>query len=145
MISSLYKYWPIISTSLLLTLLASIFLMPNLVGIVAITILVLGLGFSITFTIHRNYTAFISAEITREKMNRTIAIDLLALVLIILLAGIASRSVTTYTGIFAESRWHGLGFLVGFIAAILVSFAVGFGMRWVTRKITKPHQARKLE
>jgi hypothetical protein len=131
MMSKLENFWSIISVSLPLLLLVAFFFMPNVVTGLAIIILVVMLGVNIARAIHRNRLAYIRAEITREKLNRSIAIEILVFFLAICLAGIVSRYAGTWAGAFAESRWSGTGVIAGLMVGILVGVSIGFGIRRV--------------
>jgi protein-S-isoprenylcysteine O-methyltransferase Ste14 len=76
-----------------------------------------------------------------ESMRRKIAGDILilaiTLLLAVLLGGMASRFAANVTGAYVEVRWQGLGMAAGFIAAILVSFAVGYAANRAAGKLSR--------
>ena len=137
MYTFLESRWLVVSLLILFVLITAVFFMQNITSELAIGILVLGFGMSLLFITRRNRAAYIRDKITREKMYRNIVFEILALVLILFLAGMASRYVASYAGAYVESHWQGLGMIAGFIAAIAVSFAVGFGVKWGIGKMNK--------
>ncbi len=72
-----------------------------------------------------------------RKVTRDILILAITLLLAVLLGGMVSQSAANIAGAYVEVRWQGLGMAAGFIAAILVSFAVGFAVRWGMGKLSR--------
>ena len=142
MLTFLETRWPFVSVLLLLVLMAALLFLPSIANVVAIGVLISGLGMSLLFIVNHNCAPFARAEIIREKMNRKIIFEILALVLMIFLAGIASFCMGSYASDFVEFHWQGHGMVAGLIAAILVSFVVGFGVRWGMGKVTKLYKNR---
>jgi len=133
MFTFLKKYWPYLSLILIIALLASLFFWPALSSPLGMTVLVLAVGIAIVFTVRRHWNAYKNGELTRAKLARNIAIDVLGILitisLISFLGGLAGQYVGFLAGNAAEVRWPGVGAVVGIITAILSAFVVGFGVR----------------
>jgi len=72
-----------------------------------------------------------------RKVTRDILILAITLLLAVLLGGMVSQSAANVTGAYVEVRWQGLGMAAGFIAAILVSFAVGYAVNRAAGKLCR--------
>jgi uncharacterized protein (DUF849 family) len=48
-----------------------------------------------------------------------------------------SQPAANVAGAYVEVRWQGFGMAAAFIAAILVSFVVGFAVRWGLEKLNR--------
>jgi len=48
-----------------------------------------------------------------------------------------SQFAANVAGAYVEVRWQGVGMAAGFIAAIFVSFAVGYAVRWGMGKLSR--------
>ncbi len=51
---------------------------------------------------------------------------LLIILVVVVIGGIAGLFAGRFVGVYVESRWNGMGIIVGFISAIITSFAVGY-------------------
>lgn len=119
------KYFEKHSTIFPVILISSLFITFLIFPVHTVTIsklmLVISMGMGIVFIIQSNQHAYISAEFTREKMNRIIAFDLIGLFLVSLTAIFVGRVAGEYIGLLF-GFWLGLfaGFAAGFLAALAV-------------------------
>lgn len=106
------KYWHFISLVLFILLLGSFFLWPAITNVVAMVALVFGVVMSFVFILQRNLK-----PPRRRLVIPRIALEMLAVVLMILIASLLGRS---------ASAWVGLS------SSMLAVFAVlwGIGRAW---------------
>ena len=129
MISTIESRWTVISILSVLSLIAISFLNSHITNVTAISTLALAISTSIIFIVRRNRLSYAQAEITHEKMERNIAIEIFALILAIGLAGIVSSNVGRDAGAIAESYRPGTGMIPGLASGILAGLSIGFGIR----------------
>ena len=141
MIPFLKKHSLLLSALLLLTIFIVCLFLPSAIPALGVICFLFTLTIAIAFIIEKHKSAHLQGDITREAMRRKITKDILilviTLVLAVLLGGVVSQLAASYAGASVEVRWRGLGMIVGFVAAILASFAVGFAVRWGVGKLSR--------
>ena len=141
MLPFLKKYSLLLSALLLLTIFIVCLFLPSAIPALGVICFLFTLTIAIAFIVEKHKSTHLQGDITREAMRRKIARDIfilvITLVLAVFLGGIVSQLAASYAGAYVEVRWRGVGMVVGFIAAILASFAVGFMVRWGVGKLSK--------
>jgi len=93
------------------------------------------------FTLSTAIAFIIEKHKRQEHARRRIAMDIsilaTTLLLAVLLGGMVCQSAANIAGAYVEVRWQGLGMAAGFIAAILVSFAVGYAVNRAAGKLSR--------
>lgn len=125
------KYLPLLSGFLLFATLFSLWLYPSATSALGITFLLLTLLKSISSAIEKHKTS----ENPRQKIIREVARMLLTLMLVLVLGGVVGLLAGKYAGAYVEVRWQGFGMAAGLASAIIVSFAIGYMVRWGVGKL----------
>ena len=149
MLKRIEKYWPLISLSLLLAILASLFFWPASIRPLSLIVMGTSLGAVIAFTIRRYVQAHREGKITRQRLVRGILVDvpgiLLTMTAAILAGGEAGAYAGQVIGKAAESQRAGwgvpAGILAGMLVGILAGLIVGLLARWIWGRLLKPSHA----
>ncbi|MCC7117515.1 MAG: hypothetical protein IT310_03230 [Anaerolineales bacterium] len=109
---------PVFSIALLLLTIFSFWFYPAMAPVLGMSILAFGLAYALyaIFQKHKH------AENARSKITKDILIFLITFLFILILSGALGLFVNHYVGV-----WFGA--VAGFACAMLVSFAVGVGVR----------------
>jgi hypothetical protein len=138
-LSSLEKHWPLISISLLIVLLVSLWLWPEIQGPLSVGIIVLSIGMLFVFTIHRRLEDNRKGLIDQPTMTRMIVLDCLGILLVLVSAMVAGSFVSKVVGtvVFdalqaSAPQWAETAAILSSLAAAL---AVGVGVGWLVRSV----------
>jgi hypothetical protein len=140
MLPFLQKHSLPISLLLLLSILAASLYLPDVVPALGMFCLLFAFVTGIAFILEKHK----GGESARGEIAKDILIFAITFALIILtstalsasLGGIVSPTAASYAGAYIEVRWQGMGMLAGFVATILVSFAVGYVVRQGVGKLS---------
>ena len=127
------KIIPIISIALLALVLLSIWFYPTASAVLGSISLLLCLAISF-YTIIQTHKG---TENVRPKILKEVSVVVLTLIVIIFFGGLAGLFTSQYAGAYVESHWQGYGVTAGFIAAILVSFILGYFVRRGVGKLSR--------
>ena len=136
MLSSLEKHWPFISIALLVLLLASLWLWPEMQGLLSVAIIVLSVGMLLAFTIHRRLEESRQGALDHSMLWRMIILDVVAslvLGLAMVVGSIVSKAVGTavYSALLASApQWAEAAAIV---SSLLAALAAGVGVGWLVR------------
>ena len=121
-ISLLQKFWPIISITLLVALIVSLFFNPKISAWISVILLLSNLGMVFFLLIQKHIPPYEQGQITRIKLARSILLDGLGLLLTICAA--------SYLG-FMAGGWASR---YGIWAGLVVGMTVGFSAAWLARE-----------
>ena len=107
---------------LIVSLAVSIFYLRNKVVLTSITLIVTSACIAIALTTQKYWKSYQLAEYTREKMLRTLLLDLLGL--------LCAMAAALYAGWLAGGYF---GLHVGFWLGLLAGFLGGFSAAWAVR------------
>jgi hypothetical protein len=149
MLKSLEKTWPFVSILLTLAILASIFFLPAATRLLALFIMLLGLGVTVLLTVRKHLQAHRQGKLDRKQLAGRIAVDvpgvLLTMAAVIPSGACAGQLVGQWGGRAAESRWPGWGTAVGILAGILAGAIVGGSagalVRWLWGRLTRSRRS----
>jgi hypothetical protein len=137
MIIKLEKTWPLISIALLIFLLVSLWLWPEMQGPLSLTIIVISVGMLLAFTIHRRVEENRKGLIERSTMTKMIVLDCVGILLVLVSAMVVGSYVSKVVGtaVFNElqasaPRWAEPAAI---ITSLLAALAAGVGVGWVVR------------
>jgi hypothetical protein len=131
--SFLQKYSLLISALLLLAIFAASLFLPAALPALGMICILLAFATGTLFIIEKHKRQ----EHARRRIAMDISILAITLLLAVLLSGMVSRFAANVTGAYVEVRWQGFGMAAGFIAAILVSFAVGYAVNRAAGKLSR--------
>lgn len=120
------KYLYILPIPLLLFTLLSLWYFPYATPALGIASLLFSLAIAILFIFEKHK----QAENPHSKITKDILVLIFTLLLIIFLSGLAGMFANHYVSL-------RFGAVAGFVSAILVSFAVGFAVRWGVGKLSR--------
>lgn len=123
----------IIAFSLFFTTLLSLWFYPAATPILGLVALL----FSLAISVQPIFEKHKQVENSRSKIFKEIVILILTISLVIIIGGIAGLLVGRVAGAYVEVHWQGFGMAAGFVSAILVSFAIGYTVRWGAGKLGK--------
>jgi amino acid transporter len=109
---------------LFIALIASLWLYPIATPVLGIVFLL----FSLAMAISAIFKKHKQSENPRAKIAKDVLVLVITLLLIIFLGGLAGMFANQYTS-------PHFGVIVGFVSAILTSFAVGYAVRWGVGKL----------
>ncbi|MGB7538827.1 MAG: hypothetical protein WBM17_09825 [Anaerolineales bacterium] len=139
MIKSLEKYWPSISTVLLLSALVTLFLWPTIAKPIIWTVIILGIGVAVVLTVNRQYRKNLENRYGRAQMVKNIGIDAIGVILTIgcpiYLASLVASWIVPAIVQAVESSKQGWGTPVGILSGLLVGAVVGFAVGLIVRAI----------
>jgi hypothetical protein len=137
MLSSLEKHWHLISISLLIFLLASLWLWPEMQGPLSLAIIILSVGMLFAFTIHRRVGENRKGLIDRSTMAKLIILDCAGILLVLVSAMMVGSYVSKAVGtaVFnamqvSNPQWAEVAAI---ISSLLSALAAGAGVGWVVR------------
>jgi ABC-type bacteriocin/lantibiotic exporter with double-glycine peptidase domain len=130
---TLQKHYREISLIFLVILVASIFFWPEKFTLTAIVLLILGFGMSLALIVQRIRERLILSNLMPAAMTRKVALEAIALLVIIWASGMAGRIVERWAGSTVEQSQPGFGLYAGLIAGMAFALVAGWGMRkiWV--------------
>jgi len=141
MLSILTKHPLPISLLTLLTLFGVGLFLPAMLLPFGILLVLLVFAFSFAVMKEKYQTQYQRGEITQPEMRskkRKGFAALSAILLLTILFGVwISGWVSGLVGNVVEVRWAGWGSVVALVSAILVSFAVGYAVRWGAGKLSR--------
>jgi len=129
----LQKYSLLLSVLLLLAIFGMALFYPVALPALGVICILFAFATGAAFIIEKHK----GHELMRRKVTKDILVLAITLLLAILLGGMVSQSAANVTGAYVEVRWRGAGMAAGFIAAIFVSFAVGYAVRWGMGKLSR--------
>jgi hypothetical protein len=139
MLSSLERHWPLISISLLIFLLASLWLWPERQGVLSLAIIVISVGMLFAFTIHRRMEENRKGLIDRSTMAKIIILDCAGIMLVLVSAMAVGSYVSKVVGTAVYSamresapRWAEEAAIA---FSLLSALAAGVGVGWVVRSV----------
>jgi hypothetical protein len=132
MLRLLQKHTIVISILLLITLFITLFLYPNSSSTFSILILIISIGAAIIFTVHRNWEAKQSNELTNTQFTCNTFLDLLGLALTMGVAIWLGRWAGGYAG---QAVGIKIGLGRGMIAGIFVGMGAGFAGALVVGRV----------
>jgi hypothetical protein len=137
MLSSLEKHWHLISISLPIFLLASLWLWPERQGPLSLAIIILSVGMLLAFTVHRRVDENHKGLIDHSTMTRLIIIDCVGILLVLVSAMAVGSYVSSVVGTEVYSamqvsnpQWAEV---LAIISSLLSALAAGAGVGWVVR------------
>ena len=137
MFLTLEKHWPLVSTLLLIVLLACLWLWPALQGLLSLAIIVLSVGMLLAFTIHRRLEENCKGVIERSFMNRLIILDCVGILLVLVSAMIVGSFVSRVVGLWmydvllpSAPQWAEPAAI---ITSLVAALAAGVGVGWLVR------------
>jgi hypothetical protein len=133
MFSFIIKHSLLISFLMLFTLFGVGLFVPSILPALGVIFFLFTLSTAIAFIIEKHK----GHELMRRKVTRDILVLAITLLLAVLLGRVVSQPAANVAGAYVEVRWQGVGMAAGFIAAILVSFAVGYMVRWGMGKLSR--------
>jgi fructose-specific phosphotransferase system IIC component len=136
----LAKYLPIISVIFLLAAILSLWFYPFMTPALGVAALLFSLAASIQSIFERYKYAEnppLDARRVNFKMIREVGILILVILVIIFLGGLAGLFAAQVAGAYVEVRWQGFGMAAGFISAIVVSFLIGYTVKWGVGKLVR--------
>ena len=133
MIPFLKKYSLLLSAIFLLAIFISLWLFPSAIPALGMICILLAFVTGAAFIIEKHKRQ----EHARRRIAMDISILATTLLLAVLLGGMVCQSAANIAGAYVEVRWQGLGMAAGFIAAILVSFAVGYAVNRAAGKLSR--------
>jgi hypothetical protein len=132
MLKTLEKYWPIISTLLILVLLTCLLLWPGISRPLGLGVLLVSIGMGIIFVAQRHVCAYQKGQLDRPSLARNLVVEIIGIVLtftaVLFVAGRAAQAVGLLAGSAVESHWPGLGALAGLLSGMAMGLAVGMGI-----------------
>ena len=139
MLSSLEKRWPLISITLLVFLLACLWLWPALQGPLSLAIIVLSVGMLLVFTIHRRLEENRKGLIERSVITRLIVLDCVGILLVLVSAmavgGYVSKTVGLWVFEMLQSSAPQWAEVTAIISSLLSALAAGVGVGWLVRSM----------
>jgi len=137
MLTSLEKYWPLISILLLIVLLASLWLWPEMQGPLSLAIIIVSVGMLLAFTIHRRVEETRKGLLERSTMTRLIILDSVGILLVLTSAMIVgsyvSKAVGSWVFEMLQSSAPQWTEVVAIISSLLSALAAGVGVGWLVR------------
>ena len=133
MLPFLKKYSIPLSAAFLLVIFISLWLFPSTISALGIIFFLFTFSTAIAFIIEKHK----GHELMSRKVTRDILILAITLLLAVLLGGMVCQSAANIAGAYVEVRWAGWGSVVALVSAILVSFAVGYAVRWGAGKLSR--------
>jgi TRAP-type uncharacterized transport system fused permease subunit len=139
MLSSLEKHWPLISIVLLVFLLASLWLWPEIQGMLSLVIIIISVGMLLVFTVHRRLEENYKGLIDRTTMNRLIILDCVGILLVLVSAMYVGSLVSkvigekVYKGMQESAPQWAEG--VAIMSSLLAALVAGVGVGWLVRSI----------
>lgn len=118
----LQKFWPIISITILVVLIVSLFFNPKISAWISVILILSNLGMAFFLLLQKHIQPYKQGQVSRIKFTRSILLDVLGLLLTI---GAAS-----YLG-FMAGRWASV---YGTWIGLVVGMAVGFSAAWLARE-----------
>ena len=139
MFTSLEKHWPFISIALLIILLASLWLWPEMQGVISLTIIILSVGMLLAFTIHRRLEENRKGLINSSTMSRLIILDCVGILLVLISAMVVGGLVSRLVGaeVFNALQESAPGWAEGMaiLSSLLAALAAGVGIGWLVRSM----------
>jgi hypothetical protein len=139
MLSSLEKHWPLISITLLIILLASLWLWLERQGVISIAVIIISVGMLIVLSVNRRVEENHKGLIDRSTMTRLIILDCIGILLVLISAmyvgSLVSKAVgTAVYGVMQVSapQWAQAGAI---ISSLLAALAAGMGVGWLVRSM----------
>jgi hypothetical protein len=139
MLTYLEKHWPLISIVLLVFLLASLLLWPEIQGMLSLVIIIISVGMLLAFMVHRRVDENHKGLIDRSTMSRLIILDcagiLLVLVSAMYVGSLVSKLVSekVYDGMQESAPQWAEG--VAIMSSLLAALVAGVGVGWLVRSI----------
>jgi hypothetical protein len=137
--SSLEKRWPLISIFLLIALLASLWLWPEVQGVISLAIIFISVGMLIALTVNRRVEENHKGLIEHSTMTRLIILDCVGILLVLISAmcvgSLVSKAVGTavYGAMQAVApQWAQAGAI---ISSLMAALAAGIGVGWLVRSM----------
>jgi hypothetical protein len=131
MFSFLEKHAALLSTGLALALVACSLFLPASASLTGVASLGLILCAAILRRARMHHLAFKQGDIPYTVLKRNVAVDTGIILVAFLLVSAAGREIGAYIGAYvtlgAEVYWPGMSGMLGFLAALVAAFAVGFG------------------
>ena len=121
MYKTIKKFWNFLYIIFVTVFIVSLLFWPAFVGLIGRTVLIWSIATAIIVSLQNHWQTYVQAECTREKMMRTLFLDLIGLFLTMAAAIFAGGQAGGWAGM-RSGLWAGLGagFLVGFLAAQIV-------------------------
>lgn len=143
MLNILEKHWHLISIVLLIVLLASLCLWPEVQEPLSIAIIVLSVGALISHTVYRRLEDDRKGLIERSAMVRIIFLDILGILLVLVLAMVVGNLVSRMVGIAvfnalqtsALQQAEKMSNISSFLAALIAGAGIGWLMRFVWARL----------
>lgn len=139
MFSILEKHWPLISIALLILLLASLWVWPEMQGPLSLAIIFVSVGMLLAITIHRRLEENRKGLLDRSTMTRLIIFDCVGILLVLGLAMVVGRMVSEAVGravynalLTSAPEWAEAAAIV---SSLLAALAVGVGIGWLVRSL----------
>jgi hypothetical protein len=131
MLSFLEKHATLLSTGLALALLVCSLFLPASASATGAASLGLILCAAILRRARMHHLAFRQGDIPYTVLKRNVAIDTGVILVAFLLVSAAGRGIGAYTRAYitqeAQVYWPSMSGMLGFLAALVAAFAVGFG------------------
>jgi hypothetical protein len=137
MLTSLEKHWPLISIALLTLLLASMWLWPEMQGLLSLVIIILSVGMLLAFTVQRRMEENRKGLIDRSTMTKMIFLDCAGILLVLVSAMMVGSYVSKAVGTavfnamqISAPQWAEV---LAIISSLLAALAAGVGVGWLVR------------
>jgi hypothetical protein len=134
---SLEKHWPVISITLLLLLLASLWLWPERQGSLSQVIIILSVGMLLAFTVHRRVEENRKGVLERSMMTRLIILDCVGILLVLISAMVVGSYVSRVVGTAVFNAMlpsaPGWAQTAAIVSSLLAALVAGVGVGWVVR------------
>jgi hypothetical protein len=137
MLSTLEKHQPLISIVLLSFLLTSLWLWPEMQGLMSLVIIILSVGMLFAFTVHRRMEENRKGLIDRSTMAKIIILDCAGIMLVLVSAMAVGSYVSKVVGTAVYSamresapRWAEEAAIA---FSLLSALAAGAGVGWLVR------------